>query len=233
MRDLFSRYAMWFNKKYERKGHLFGGPYRQAVCLDDGYLLAASVYIHLNPVKAGLVTTAEAYRWSSVRLYWDTAAPNAFVKPFFVLNTLSPHGEGAKAIYRDLLTRAAQVETGQVFEQEDVIDRFRLRLVSLFPSVFRRMARHNRSASGANLDLLDMEALDEKIRILKEHDHPQGPETRLAKKFLVEQLIARGYKRAEIAERLGISRKSVYNILNKGHENAKHILPKTAQSRFG
>ena len=37
---------------YERKGHLFGGPYRQAVCLDDSYLLAVSLYIHLNPVKA-------------------------------------------------------------------------------------------------------------------------------------------------------------------------------------
>ena len=33
MRSMFSRYAMWFNRKYERKGHLFGGPYRQAVCL--------------------------------------------------------------------------------------------------------------------------------------------------------------------------------------------------------
>ena len=50
MRDLFSRYATWFNRKYERKGHLFGGPYRQAVCLDDAYLLAVSIYIHLNPV---------------------------------------------------------------------------------------------------------------------------------------------------------------------------------------
>jgi putative transposase len=43
MRNLFSRYAMKFNSKYERKGHLFGSPYRQAVCLDDGYLLAASL----------------------------------------------------------------------------------------------------------------------------------------------------------------------------------------------
>jgi REP element-mobilizing transposase RayT len=33
MQNLFSRYAMIFNRKYERKGHLFGGPYRQAVCL--------------------------------------------------------------------------------------------------------------------------------------------------------------------------------------------------------
>jgi REP element-mobilizing transposase RayT len=37
MRDLFSRYAMMFNRKYERKGHLFAGPYRQAVCLEDAY----------------------------------------------------------------------------------------------------------------------------------------------------------------------------------------------------
>ena len=50
MRDLFSRYATRFNKKYERKGHLFGGPYRQAICLEDAYLLAASLYIHKNPV---------------------------------------------------------------------------------------------------------------------------------------------------------------------------------------
>jgi len=39
------------------------------------------------------------------------------------------------------------------------------------------------------------------------------PETQKAKKHLIEQLIARGYKRGEIAERLGISRKTVYNIL--------------------
>ena len=43
MRDLFSRYAMRFNKKYERKGHLFGGPYRQAVCLDDSYASCCSI----------------------------------------------------------------------------------------------------------------------------------------------------------------------------------------------
>jgi putative transposase len=69
MRDLFSRYAKKFNGKYERRGHLFGGPYRQSVCLDDTYLLAASLYIHLNPAKAGLVDEPSDYRWSSCWLY--------------------------------------------------------------------------------------------------------------------------------------------------------------------
>ena len=89
MRDLFSRYAMKFNRKYERKGHLFGGPYRQAVCLDDSYLLAASLYIHLNPVKAGLVVDPQVYRWSSCRLYYEVNAPESYVDPNFILRLLS------------------------------------------------------------------------------------------------------------------------------------------------
>jgi len=39
------------------------------------------------------------------------------------------------------------------------------------------------------------------------------PESRKAKKYLIEQLVARGHKRGEIAERLGVSRKTIYNIL--------------------
>ncbi len=214
MRDLFSRYAMWFNKKYERKGHLFGGPYRQAVCLDDGYLVAASVYIHLNPVKAGLASVAEEYRWSSVRLYCEEDAPESFVEPHFILNILSGKGDNGKKIYRDLLNRGVNLETKQVFEQEDVIDRFRSGLVSLFPSIFKRMAGGNHVAKAAGMNLLSMEALEEKIENLKNAPFTNGPETRLAKKFLIEQLISRGYKRGEIAERLGVSRKTVYNILN-------------------
>lgn len=213
MRDLFSRYAMWFNKKYERKGHLFGGPYRQAVCLDDGYLMAASVYIHLNPVKAGLVSVAEEYRWSSVRLYCEEDAPKSFVDAHFILNILTQDGGKGKELYRDLLNRGTKVETESVFEQEDVIERFRARLVSLFPSIFKRMAGRNMAGKAAGLELLSMDAIEERLESFRQGDLKPGPETRLAKKYLVEQLLSRGYKRADIAERLGVSRKTIYNIL--------------------
>jgi len=214
MRDLFSRYAMWFNKKYERKGHLFGGPYRQAICLDDGYLVAASVYIHLNPVKAGLASVAEEYRWSSVRLYCEEYAPESFVAPYFILNILSGKGDNGRQIYRDLMNRGVNIETKQVFEQEDVIERFRSKLVSLLPLIFKRMARENHAGKTAGMNLLSMEALEERIKNLKDASFTNEPETRLAKKYLIEQLISRGYKRGEIAARLGVSRKTVYNILN-------------------
>jgi len=215
MRDLFSRYAMWFNRKYERKGHLFGGPYRQAVCLDDGYLIAASVYIHLNPVKAGVVSAAQAYRWSSVRLYCDVEAPKAFVEPAFVLSVLDPGVERAKEIYRHLLVRSMPTGTTQIFEQEDIIDCFREELTTMFPTVFKRIAGRNKSIQATGFDLLSLEALEAQIENLRGTSQSSVPETRMAKKYLIEQLISRGYKRGEIAVKLGVSRKTIYNILNK------------------
>ena len=146
MRDLFSRYAMRFNRKYERKGHLFGAPYRQAVCLDDSYLLAASLYIHQNPVKAGLATDPLNYRWSSCRLYCDGSAPKSFVDPDFILELL-PKGEvSIKERYRHLLKQGGELEIGQVLEQEDAIERFRSKLTSMFPSLFKRLARKKQIA---------------------------------------------------------------------------------------
>ncbi|MDR1807278.1 MAG: transposase [Propionibacteriaceae bacterium] len=64
-RRLSIRYATWFNKKYERSGHLFQGRYRSDPVDDELYLAAAVAYIHLNPVKAGLVEKPEDYPWSS------------------------------------------------------------------------------------------------------------------------------------------------------------------------
>ena len=213
MRDLFSRYAMQFNRKYERKGHLFGGPYRQSVCLDDSYLLAASLYIHQNPVKAGLATDPLNYRWSSSRLYCKDGAPKSFVDPDFILKLL-PKGEvSQKERYYRLLKQGVELEIGHVLEQEDAIERFRSKLASIFPSLFKRIAVKKQIAGFSGIDLLDIEELEKQIETMRTGQFSNKPETPKAKKHLIEQLIARGYRRGEIAERLGISRKTVYNIL--------------------
>jgi REP element-mobilizing transposase RayT len=86
MRELFLGYSRRYNKKYERKGHLFGGRYRQAVCFDEAYFLAVSLYIHLNPVRAGLVVQPTDYRWSSCRLYTEAPVTQSFVSPQEFLN---------------------------------------------------------------------------------------------------------------------------------------------------
>jgi putative transposase len=213
MRDLFSRYAMKFNRKYERKGHLFGGPYRQAVCLENSYLLATSLYIHLNPVKAGLVLDPLSYRWSSCRLYCDDSAPRSFIDPDFILELLSEGGVAPKKRYRLLLKQGSKLEVGEVLEQEDTIERFRFSLASIFPSIFKRVAKKKQMSRLSGIYLPSMEELERQIEDVKKGHFTNKPESTKAKKYLIEQLIARGYKRTEIAKRLGVSRKTIYNIL--------------------
>lgn len=69
MRDINSFYTREFNKKYELVGHLFQGRYRSILVEQDTYLLEVSRYIHLNPVRAKIVTRPEDYPWSSYRGY--------------------------------------------------------------------------------------------------------------------------------------------------------------------
>ena len=213
MRDLFSRYAMKFNRKYERKGHLFAGPYRQSVCMDDRYLLAASLYIHLNPVKAGLAKTPQNYRWSSCRLYYKDNAPKSFVDPDFVLGLLSKSDIEKKKGYRLLLEKCRQVEMDHVLEKKDAIGSFQSKLAAMFPSLFRHVGKKKQVAIISGIDLLGIDDLERQIESIKKDHFHTKPESRNAKKYLIEQLIARGYERAEIAERLGVSRKTIYNIL--------------------
>ena len=213
MRDLFSRYAMKFNRKYERKGHLFGGPYRQAVCLDDSYLLAASLYIHLNPVKAGLMLEPQGYRWSSCRLYYESNAPKSFIDPDFILRLLSENEIEKKEKYRLMLKQGSDLKIVHVLEQEDAIERFQSKLASMFPSIFKTVDKKRRLARFLGINMLAMEELEKQIEIVGKEHNSRSPESKKAKKYLIEQLISRGYKRSEIAERLGVSRKTVYNIL--------------------
>ena len=46
---------------------MFEGRYKSCLVKEDSYFLQTSRYIHLNPVKAGMVKYPEEYRWSSYR----------------------------------------------------------------------------------------------------------------------------------------------------------------------
>jgi len=72
MQNLAFRYARWINRRYERIGHLFQGRYHALLVDDESYLLELIRYIHLNPVRAGLVRFPEDYEWSSHNAYLGT-----------------------------------------------------------------------------------------------------------------------------------------------------------------
>lgn len=60
MRRLLTGYAQQFNRRHRRHGHLFQNRYKSILCEEDPYLLELVRYIHLNPVRAGLVTDVKA-----------------------------------------------------------------------------------------------------------------------------------------------------------------------------
>ena len=68
MRSVLSKYAVYFNKKYARTGHLFQGRFSSEPINDDSYLLNVVRYIHLNPSKPG-IACSEDYPWSSYGEY--------------------------------------------------------------------------------------------------------------------------------------------------------------------
>ncbi|MCQ2551062.1 MAG: transposase [Clostridia bacterium] len=61
-------YVPYFNKKYERVGHLFQDRYKSEAVNNDRYLIGVVRYIHKNPQKAG-ICNMESYEWSSYRDY--------------------------------------------------------------------------------------------------------------------------------------------------------------------
>ena len=214
MQAVFSRYAKQFNRKYERRGHLFGGPYRQAVCLDNTYLLTASVYIHLNPVRAGLVHQAASYRWSSCRLYCQRAEHGAesFVDPEPVLSVIDPDMGQARQEYSRLVQSGSDLQPENAFEQEGAIEKFCNRLASVFPNLFARIGRKKSLQDESGQELMELTTLEQELEAFRQQN-AKGPETRQARRYLVEQLLARGYKKTQIAERLGVSRQTVYDTL--------------------
>jgi REP element-mobilizing transposase RayT len=67
MRKLLTGYVVNSNRRHKRYGHLFQNRYKSILCEDDPYLLELTRYIHLNPLRAGLVKDIiglRKYRWS-------------------------------------------------------------------------------------------------------------------------------------------------------------------------
>lgn len=69
LQNLSFRYTRWVNWRQGRTGHLFQGRYKAVLIDADTYLQELTRYIHLNPVRAGMVRKPEKYPWSGHRAY--------------------------------------------------------------------------------------------------------------------------------------------------------------------
>jgi len=71
MRRLLTAYSVYYNRRYKRSGHLFQNRYRSIICEEDPYFTELVRYIHLNPVRGGIIKDLldlERYPWSGHRI---------------------------------------------------------------------------------------------------------------------------------------------------------------------
>lgn len=103
MKHINSSYTAYYNVKRKRAGHLLQGRYKAILVDADAYATELSRYIHLNPVKAGIVATPEEYPWTSYPSYTgDTSTPR-WLKTDFILGYFGNRDTTARKQYRQFV----------------------------------------------------------------------------------------------------------------------------------
>ena len=65
MQHLNDKYSKYFNKKYKRVGPLWQGRFKSLPLYDEAQFWMVSKYIERNPIKAGIVTMIDRYKYQS------------------------------------------------------------------------------------------------------------------------------------------------------------------------
>jgi REP element-mobilizing transposase RayT len=99
MQRLNSAYAQHVNKHHGRSGHVFQGRYHARLIERDAHLLELSRYVVLNPVRAGLVTSPEAWRWSSYRATAGIEPSPGFLSTAWLLGRFGTDDRRARGLY--------------------------------------------------------------------------------------------------------------------------------------
>ena len=95
MKGIATSYAMFFNNKYGRVGHMFQDRFKSEAIEDERYLMAAIRYVHNNPVKAGMVENPEQYKWSSFECYITPDHMKTIVDADYILKIISENQRAA------------------------------------------------------------------------------------------------------------------------------------------
>lgn len=93
------KYAAYFNLKHGHSGHTFQARFRATVVQAEGYAREAACYIHLNPVRAGLVRSPEDFEWSNCRDYFGLRPSYPWTETDFILGLFAPDFSRSRPAY--------------------------------------------------------------------------------------------------------------------------------------
>ncbi len=117
VRRINSMYALWWNRRHARVGHVFQGRFKDQIVDRESYLLALSRYVVLNPVRADLVKRPEDWRWSS----YSATVGLAPLPTFLAADaTLGLFGDGEAHVLQSRFTRHITAPTDDAAWQDRI-----------------------------------------------------------------------------------------------------------------
>ncbi len=121
-------YTNYFNTRHKKVGHVFQGRYKGILIEKEKYLIVVSRYIHLNPVRAGMVTEPQLYPWSSYRSFLNY--DDTWVIRDTVLNQFSRDRDTAIMLYKDFVegdnsagNPFEETRAGTILGSDDFVDK--------------------------------------------------------------------------------------------------------------
>lgn len=113
MRRLLTGYAVYYNRRHGRQGYLFQNRYKSLLCEEEAYFRELIRYIHLNPVRAGLVESIDAldsYPWCG-HAFVANGSEYPWHDVSFVLSWFGEKRGEALRHYRDFLKSGIRDES--------------------------------------------------------------------------------------------------------------------------
>jgi len=217
MQFLNSGYAGYYNHRHDRCGHLFQGRFKAHLIETDGHYREVSRYIHLNPVRAGLATLPEDWRWSSYAGYADPSLSLGWVTYERVLREFGEPGREARANYRAFVAAGMngqleppwrRAEAGLLVGSPEFIARMRASVASRppDPAVPQLAALRPRPSLGKILVAVQM------VRRAAD-GAPLQPRWETADVRAITAFLARrrlGYKASEVARAIGFAEVALF-----------------------
>lgn len=198
-----SQYARAVQTRLDTTGHLFERRYHAVLVDADAYMMALVRYIHLNPVRAGLVTDPATYPWSSHSVYLGVCQ-REWVTTEFTLRMLGNQPSHAAARYRELMGSPEPCQWG---EGELVPHRDEPQVLGSDEFVARIKGSECRSRPHQSLDDL-IRACSERFQVTLASlaSRSRAPNLAIARAWIGHEALAgRVASTCEVARRLGRS----------------------------
>jgi putative transposase len=154
MHYLNASYGNWFRYRYKIVGSVFHGRYKAILVEKDEYLKLLSAYIHLNPVRAGMVAEPSLYSHSSYRYYSQKLKQPGFLRTVDLLDMFNGKRSEYRKFVASYVKKGSEIDSAEIYGKNSLLGS---------ESFLRRAFKEVREAGGTVNEREQPDARDMKL----------------------------------------------------------------------